>query len=96
MDSSNLNGTYSPRGRAAITEPGGYASGEAHDALTGEPMHLDRLDVPLALADRILWAHSDARSPGCFSVPGWEAALADLASDLLVRCAALEQQVAHP
>jgi len=94
MRRADLDNTYSLEALEAVAAPGGYTSPGLCDSVTGRLMSLSIPGVPLALADHILWAHSDGRSPECFKAPSWDATLADLAQDLLLRCNKLEQRLA--
>lgn len=83
---------FSDQALAQVARPGGYTTMMKPDPLTGLEMNLELLEVPLELAEHILWAHSDAKVIDG-DAKGWEATLADLASDLLVRCSELEQRL---
>ena len=93
IDQAVVESSFSAQALAAVERPEGYRSPEVLDPITARSMSLTALDVPLGLAERILWAHSDAKVAEGADALGWEATLADLASDLAVRCAELEARL---
>src|SRR5262245_15810999 len=93
MDDVNLEELYTAEALEVAQSPGGYGHHAIDDPITGRSMWLEELDVPLALANLVLEAHSVARASERHLVSPWERTLEDLCDGLYVRCSELERRL---